>query len=224
MRYQQTPLSRLSRAAAQFEADGRWHAGLEPRTFHRVLLRTVQRVRLEEGEDMEMLALVEGMGLLPSRALREGFREELCLRIEDDHYLLAGTLVRAWVGWDALARAASAHGARCDWTGGTALQVDIIIPDWTPAEILRALALSKAFARVAAQLATDAREGVPHIQSEISGLLAAACALHLEDMTPGGAAEEGATQKGGGKVPQEARPLSRGRDSGPHGQQSLFQD
>ncbi len=185
MRYQQTPISRLSKAAKYLEADGGWHPFAdEPGVYYRVRGKIVQRVRLEAGEREDLLRLYDDLDPLPSRAMREGFREELRFATEDDHYLLTGMLVRAYVGWDLLAAAAEPLGIRLVFMGGNSLQCAVVFREWTPEEIIRTLVLARAFAKVAALLAADAREGVPHIRSEITGLLRSAFEMGMEEVGP----------------------------------------
>jgi hypothetical protein len=182
MRYQQTPISRLSKAAKFLVSDGAWHAFEgEEGMWYRVRGKTVQRVRLESGESEELLGLFEHFEPLPSRALKEGFREELRFIVSDDHYMLAGMLVRAYVGWDQLASAAEASGVRLEYLGGNSLRCDIRIDEWTSEGIIRSLVLAKACGKVAALLAQDAREGIPHIPSEIRGLLQSAFEMYWEE-------------------------------------------
>ncbi|MBE0646025.1 MAG: hypothetical protein IH600_18225 [Bacteroidetes bacterium] len=184
MRYQQTPISRLSKAAKFLVSDGAWHPFVgEEGMWYRVKGKTVQRVRMENGEAEDLLRLFERFEPLPSRALKEGFREELRFVVHDDHYLLAGMLVRAYVGWDMLATAAEQQGVHLEYLGGNSLRCDILINEWTDGEIIRALVLAKAFSKVAAQLAIDAREGVPHVLNEISGLLNSAFEMYMEEIS-----------------------------------------
>ncbi|PLX32887.1 MAG: hypothetical protein C0600_01395 [Ignavibacteria bacterium] len=181
MRYQQTPISRLSKAAKFLVSDGNWHPFMEEAgVFYRVQGKIVQRVRIEGGEAESLLQLFDNFPPLPSRVLKEGFREELHFTIEDDHYLLNGMLVRAYVGWDLLAMAAADLGVRLSFLGGNSLQCAILMEEWNTEQIIRTLLLAKAFSQVAAQLAVDAREGVPHIKSEISGLLRTAHEMQME--------------------------------------------
>ncbi len=183
MRYQQTPMARLSKAAKFLDPDGAWHPFVgEEGVWYRVKGKTVQRVRFERDETDAMLRLFERFEPLPSRALKEGFREELRFIVQDDHYLLAGMLVRAYVGWDMLASAGESFGMHLEYLGGNSLRCDIRIDEWTAEDIVRALVLAKAFSKVAAQLALDAREGVPHIPQEITGLLQSAFDLYLEEI------------------------------------------
>ncbi|MDX9760389.1 MAG: hypothetical protein RBU27_14630 [Bacteroidota bacterium] len=183
MRYQQTPISRLSKAAAFLVKDGAWHPFAEEAgVWYRVRGKIMQRLRLEPGESDELLSLFDRFEPLPPRALKEGFREELRFILDDDRYLLAGMLVRAYVGWDALAAAAAPLGIRLEYLGGNSLRCDILITEWTAADIIRALVLAKAFANVAALLARDAREGIPHIPSEIRGLLQSAFEMFWEEI------------------------------------------
>ena len=86
------------------------------------------------------------------------------------------------MGWDALAAAAAPLGIRLEYLGDNSLRCDILIQEWTAADILRALVLAKAFAKVAALLAGDSREGIPHIASEIRGLLQSAFELLWEEV------------------------------------------
>lgn len=183
MRYQQTPISRLAKAAKYLVNDGEWHPFMdEDGVYYRVQGKIVQRVRIEAGEADSLLRLFDGFPPLPSRTLKEGFREELHFAVKDDHYLLNGMLVRAYVGWDLLAMASADMGVRMSFLGGNSLQCSIVIEEWSPEQIIRTLLLAKAFSQVAAQLAVDAREGVPHIQSEITGLLRTAHEMQLEQV------------------------------------------
>ena len=68
-----------------------------------------------------------------------------------------------------------------EYLGGNSLRCDILIEEWTDGDIIRALVLAKAFSKVASQLAIDAREGVPHVRNEITGLLNAAFELYWEE-------------------------------------------
>ncbi|MBR9978038.1 MAG: hypothetical protein KFH87_08115 [Bacteroidetes bacterium] len=185
MRYQQTPVARLSKAAKFLEQDGEWHPFVgEEGVWYRVRNRDVQRIRLEAGETEELLRLVDRLDPLPARALREGFREELRFVVRDDHYLLAGMLLRAYVGWDMLATAAREMNVQLAYLGGNALRCDIRIDEWSTEAVTRALVLARACARVAAQLAVDAREGIPHIPQEITGLLHAAVETFMDEIGP----------------------------------------
>jgi len=183
MRYQQTPISRLSRASAALITDGSWQPfASEPGVYYRVLDRTMQKVRFETYEDQRLLRLFERIAPLPSRVLKEGFREELHFAIEDDHYLLTDIFVRVFIGWDALARAAADIGIRMTFVGGNSLHCAIRIDSWDEPSIVRALVVSKAFSRVSGQLASDAVEGIPHTSREMSGLLRSAVALYMEEL------------------------------------------
>ena len=145
VKYQQRPLSRLRAAAGKFVADGQWHASTEEdRLFYRVHGRTVQRLRLETGEAPELLDLFRDFEPLPSRILKEGFREELCFRVVDDRYELCGLLVRAYVGWDMLAGAAAEFGIAVTFLGGNSLQASVGIDEWNVDEVNRALIRAKA--------------------------------------------------------------------------------
>lgn len=183
MRYQQTPLARLSKAAKFLESDGAWHPFVgEEGVWYRVRGKLVQRVRLESGETDDLLRLFERFEPLPSKALREGFREELRFIIADDHYLLAGMLMRAYVGWDKLASAGEPLGVHLEYLGGNSLRCDIRIREWTAADIIRSLILSKSVSKVAVLLAQDSREGIPHTTPEITGLLHSAFELFMEEV------------------------------------------
>ena len=179
MRYQQTPISRLAKAAKFLVPDGEWHAFAgEEGMFYRVRGKIVQRVRIEAGEAYSLLQLFDNFDPLPSRMLKEGFRDELRFTIVDDHYLLNGMLVRAYVGWDMLAVASADLGIRLSFLGGNSLQCSIVFDEWTDENIIRTLVLAKAFAKVASQLAIDAKEGVPHIQMEIAELAERGIRIH----------------------------------------------
>lgn len=185
MRYQQTPISRLSKAAKYLVSDGGWHPFVEEAgMFYRVAGKTVQRVRFEDDEREDLLHLFDDFDPLPSRVLKEGFREELRILIEDDRYLLTGMLVRVYVGWELLAAAAQPLGVRLVFIGGNSLQYSILFAEWSEQEIVRVLVLAKAFARVAALLAADVRDGIPHIRSEITGLITSAFDMMMEEIGP----------------------------------------
>ena len=148
---------------------------------YRVSGSIVQKVLIEEHEHASLLRLFDAVPPLPKRLFREGFREELRFIVSDDHYMLAGMLVRAYVGWDQLASAAEASGVRLEYLGGNSLRCDIRIDEWTSEGIIRSLVLAKACGKVAALLAQDAREGIPHIPSEIRGLLQSAFEMYWEE-------------------------------------------
>jgi len=185
MRYQQTPISRLSKAAKYLVPDGTWHPfAEEPGMFYRVSGKIVQRVRFEADEREDLLRLFDVFEPLPARVLKEGFREELRILIEDDRYLLTGMLVRVYVGWELLAAAAQPLGIRLVFIGGNSLQYSILFAEWNEQELVRVLVLAKAFAKVAALLAADVREGIPHIRSEITGLITSAFEMMMEEIGP----------------------------------------
>ncbi len=181
MRYQQTPISRLAKAGKYLQSDGTWHPFAdEEGMYYRVREKMVQRVRIEKGEDDALLRLFENFEPLPLRVLKEGFREELQFVIDDDHYLLTGQLLRVYDGWEALAAAGKPLGIRLLFLGGNSLQYSIEFHEWSTHEIARILLLSKAFTRVAAQLVKDTAEGIPHIHTEIKGLLLTAHEMMME--------------------------------------------
>jgi hypothetical protein len=182
MRYQQTPVTRLARAGRKLTAGHEWQPAEEEGVFLRVSEGVLQRVRLENSESEEHMRLFRDFDPLPSRALKEGFREELCFRVADDHYEICGLLVRVYVGWDMLAAAAEKLGASVTFLGGNSLLCSVAFEQWERGAILRALVLAKAFMKVAAQLALDAKDGVPHIPAEVDGLLRTAYTLFLEDV------------------------------------------
>jgi hypothetical protein len=182
MKYQQVPLTRLSSAGTRLEQDGQWHAfGAVAGVWYRVHGRVVQRVTLEAGEDSALLRLFDGCGPLPSKALKEGFREELCFRISDDRYTLAGMLLRFFVGWDVLALAGRDFGVATRFYGGNSLEYSVFIEEWTSAAMTRAVVTAKAFAMVGSSLALDAKQGIPHTEAEIKGLLRTARELLAEE-------------------------------------------
>lgn len=149
--------------------------------YYRVREKMVQRVRIEKGEDDEtLLRLFEDFEPLPLRVLKEGFREELQFVVDDDRYLLTGNLLRVYDGWEQLSAAGKRLGIRLFFLGGNSLQYSIEFTEWHSQEIARVLLLSKAFARVASQLVKDAREGIPHLHTEITGLLRTAHEMMME--------------------------------------------
>ena len=205
MKYQQVPISRLSSSGALLEQDGAWHPfGGDTGSWYRVHGRIVQRVTLEAGEDPSLLRLLEACGPLPSKALKEGFREVLTFRVHDDRYLLTGMLLRSYVGWDVLERAGRDLDVSLRFFGGNSLEYSVLIREWTPDCVARALLAAKAFAMVGASLAQDAKQGIPHTESEIRGLLRTARDVFAEDLG----------------LPHTEKP-SR---SAQHRQQSLFPD
>jgi hypothetical protein len=183
MKYQQIPLARLSKAGTRFIADGEWHSFTgDPLLMYRVVKKTVQRVRLEENENADLLKLFDSFPPFPSKVLREGFREEICFRVADDEYCIADMYVRAFVGWNMLAHVAEAKRVTASIIGGNTLSYSVRFSEWRQDVIVRALVLAKAFAMLAAQLAEDARLGIPHTEKEIAGLLHSAGSILLEEV------------------------------------------
>jgi len=181
MRYQQTPISRLAKAGKFLQSDGTWHPFVdEEGMYYRVREKMVQRVRIEKGEDDALLRLFENFDPLPLRVLKEGFREELQFVVDDDRYLLTGQLLRVYSGWEVLAAAGKPLGIHLVFLGGNSLQYSIEFTEWSTHEIIRVLLLSKSFARVAAQLVRDTAEGIPHLHTEITGLLRTAHEMMME--------------------------------------------
>ncbi|MDH7515709.1 MAG: hypothetical protein QHI48_07545 [Bacteroidota bacterium] len=182
MKYDQIPLSRLSRAAVSIERRLGWHPfHSDERTHYRVVGRMVQRVRLEQGEDERCLELFEHIPPLPRRLFHEGFREGISFRVDDDAYVLHGMYLRLFVGWDLLARAGEAFGVRTHFAGENSLEYSVVVGKWSLGSVLEALATARAFALVAADLAHDARDGIPHTVGEIRGLIRTAREVLLED-------------------------------------------
>ncbi len=142
----------------------------------------MQKIRLEAHEDPALLRLFEALPPLPSRLFREGFREELRFIPDDDLYLLTDILVRVYIGWDALAHAAAPFGIRVAFSGGNTLHCGISFEVWDTDSIMKTLILSRAFTTVAARLAQDSFEGIPHTVGEITGLLRSANDCFLEEL------------------------------------------
>jgi hypothetical protein len=183
MKYQQTPTSRFSKASAWLQRDGSWHPFVsEPGVFYRVQGKVLQRVRFEDDEDEALLRLFDAVQPFPSRIFREGFREEVRFITEDDHYLLTDVLIRAYIGWDTLAQAAESFGIRMSFSGGNSLHCSIALRIWSGDSIMRTLILGRAFTTVAAQLARDSYEGIPHTVGEVIGLLRSANDFFMEEL------------------------------------------
>jgi hypothetical protein len=185
MRYQQTPKSRLSKASSWLQADGQWHAfSAEPGMHYRVSGSIVQKVLIEEHEHASLLRLFDAVPPLPKRLFREGFREELRLLVEGDHYVLTDILIRAYMGWDLLAQAAESFAVRMSYTGGNTLHCSIAFHSWSPDSLIRTLIFLRAFTAVAAQLSQDAIQGIPHTVAEVLGLLRSANDVYTEQFYP----------------------------------------
>lgn len=183
MKYQQTPTSRFSKASTWLLRDGCWHPfASEAGVFYRIQGKVLQRVRFEEHEDEALLRLFDTVHPFPARVFREGFREEVRFVVEDDHYLLTDLLIRAYVGWDTLAQAAENFGIRMSFSGGNSLHCSIALRTWSADSILRTLILGRAFTTVAAQLARDCLEGIPHTVGEVTGLLRSANDFFTEEL------------------------------------------
>ena len=183
MKYLQVHTSRLSSAAEKLVRDGAWHVyETDSSAWYRVLGKVVQRVRLEAGEDPALLGLFDRLAPLPKKVFKEGFREELTLRIDDDAYALCGMYLRSFIGWDLLARAGERIGVSIRFHAGNSIEFSVAIPEWTTRELLHALVTARAFAQVGSSLVRDAREGIPHTEKELRGLLRTARELLLEDI------------------------------------------
>ncbi len=183
MKYQQVHTSRLSSAAEKLVRDGAWHGyETDSRAWYRVVGKVVQRVRLEEGEEASLLGLFDRLAPLPKKVFKEGFREELTLRIDDDRYTLSGMYLRSFIGWDLLARAGEKLGVGIRFYAGNSIEFSVAIPEWTTRDLLHALVTARAFAQVGASLVRDSREGIPHTEKEIRGLLHTARDLLLEEI------------------------------------------
>jgi len=182
MKYQQISITRLADAGKKLLADCDWHAFSETTgSFYRVCGRIVQRVHLEPNEDKSLLVLLHDFEPFPSRVLREGFREELCFRIEDDRYELCNIYLRIFLGWELLARAGKKLGVTLDHSGGNSLLGSVRIEEWTSKSCMRAVLLAKALGLVATDLLKDAQQGIPHIETEVQGLLRTAFEMLLEE-------------------------------------------
>ena len=185
MKYQQVPLTRLSSAGTRLDKDGQWHAfGTAGGAWYRVQGRVVQRVTLEAGEDEALLRLFDACGPLPSKALKEGFREELTFRVHDDTYLLSGMLLRFFIGWDVLARVGRDLGVAIRFFGGNSLEYTVSFDEWTPSAMTAAVVTAKAFAMVGSSLAQDSKQGIPHTEAEVIGLLRTARDFLSEEIGP----------------------------------------
>jgi len=182
MIYQQIPMIRLARSGKKLVQDGQWYPfGDDGRTYYRVQKKIMQRVRLEEGEDTELLSLFEHIGPIPSRTAKGGFREEIHIRVKDDLYVLEGIWLKAYIGWEMLASAAQQHGVKLSFSGANSLEFIHEMDEFTSDAFVRGLLLAKAVSVVGAQLSTDSITGVPHVQAEVAGLLKAAYTVHLEE-------------------------------------------
>ena len=75
MRYRQTHVSRFSAAAERLASDGAWHAfAHEARAWYRVHGRVLQQVRLEDGEEEDLIRLFDAIAPMPSKLLRSSRR------------------------------------------------------------------------------------------------------------------------------------------------------
>jgi hypothetical protein len=183
MKYQQTAMGRLSRAADMLIADGDWHSFEEsPDIRYRVHGRILQRVRLEAGEAEELLSLFDGIPPLEPGLIREGFRDAVCLRIEDDRYVICEQFIRFFKSWEALAGAAKRFGIEMGYPGGNQLEFRVPFPEWGAETLTDSLLRVKAFTAVASQLAEDEKFEIPHSENEIHGLLISALDVLREDI------------------------------------------
>ncbi|GEM_PF-1506905 len=216
MKYQQIHLSRLSRAAGRLEADGKWHVyATDANSHYRVTGKTAQRVRFEKNEDAAMLGIFEELPPLPARLLKEGFREEITIRNGEHGWAVEDMFLRLFVGWDQLAAAGAHFGIKAFFHEGNALQFGVRFDYHTAKDLTDALITARAFSLVAADLAQDAREGVPHTVREIRGLISTAMDVLREELAPEPREESGA--------PAGTERRKAGSKSG-RGQISLFPD
>ncbi len=212
MKYQQIPITRLSRAGNRLLHDGEWHPFADDASLHyRVRGKIVQRVRLEAGETDAVLSHFKNFAPLPSKVLREGFREELCFRIEDDAYALSDNFTRGFIGWNQLAHVAEKQGVRTLAAEGNLLSYSVRIEEWTPEDILRSLVLAKAYALIAARISDDAKQGIQHSDRDVAGLFAAAVEVLCEDV--------GLRQP---EIPEKKAPTESPAKPGAAPQMSLF--
>ena len=183
MKYTQIPLSRLSRAGKLFVSDGQWHRSVnDDALYYRVQGKMVQRIRLEVGETVALLPLFAGFTPLPSKALREGFREELRFRIEDDAYVLSDNYTRGFIGWNRFAHIAEKKGITTTVAEGNLLRYSVRIADWTSTEILRSIIRAKVFALIATRIGEDSKLGIEHSDKEVTGMFTAAEELLAEEL------------------------------------------
>ncbi len=172
MKYKQIAVARLGKAARRLRVDGTWHPfENEAGTHYRVVKRVMQQVRLEHGEDESHLALFENFEPLPTRALKEGFRGAVCLRVEDDHYTLENMYLRSFPGWEALARAASGLGVELYFEGGNMLTCRARFNEWSRETVLEKLLLIRAIAVTGSQLQDNATSNVCIDTDEIGRMI-----------------------------------------------------
>ena len=172
MKYQQIQLARLAEAGRKLVKDGNWHPFEEvPATYYRVIGRTMQRVKLEDGEDTTLLHLFDDVPKLPWKTLREGFRNELSFRIDDDSFVLDDIFTRSFTSWEILAEAGAKHHIAAEAVGGNALRWNIRIDEWNEPEILHALLLAKAITRAVSRRITGEKENLhAMLETEIRAL------------------------------------------------------
>ncbi len=182
MRYQQIQLTRLSQAKEKLVSDGAWHPFSEsPGTFYRVSGRFMQRVRFEGNESDGLLSELLDFPPIPTQLLKEGFREEICFRIEDDSWVYETLLKRQFSGWEKMKRGANRLGAEIIANANT-FSFRISIGRWETDTVLQALVVGRSCLLIASDLEVDARDGIAHSEGEIEGLLRTAAEVLSEEV------------------------------------------
>ena len=172
MKYKQIAVARLGKAARRLRADGSWHVfENESETYYRVVRRVMQQVQFESGEEKSLLDLFEHFEPLPARALKEGFREPLCIRVEDDRYTLEHLYLRAFTGWETLARAASGFGVEVYLEAKNMLACRASFDEWSREAVLEKILVMRAIAVAASQLQEDSGSGVRYETDEVVRLI-----------------------------------------------------
>jgi hypothetical protein len=175
MKYQQIQLARLAGAGRKLVADGCWHAfeNVE-RTFYRVVGRRMQRVKFESDESPGLLKLFDALPPLPPKLLREGFRNEITFRLDDDAYCIDDILTRSFSGWEQVAASASARGCTATALRGNALAWRVRFEFWDEVGIHNALIVARALTSALAQCANlpalESRDAASILEGEMRAL------------------------------------------------------
>lgn len=100
MQYQQSHLLRLSQSAKKLIADGAWHPfAHDEKQFYRIRKNVLQRITITGAEERALFSLFDRVDPLPSQLFREGFRQEICIRQRDDHFVLDECYLTLYSHW-----------------------------------------------------------------------------------------------------------------------------
>lgn len=156
MHYQQISLARLSRSGKKLINDRAWHQFThEEKLFYRVRGRIVQKVHLEENENEEYLRLMNAIEPLPSRIFREGFREEIVIKKQNDHFIIGDILIRSFYSWKTIAEFITCKNIFLQKINDTTLECTIHLEELDQKNLFAALLSLKTFTLTIQEMKED---------------------------------------------------------------------